>query len=101
MENIKTTEQVTDDQYYEALADSLFHFDQWLNQIQDGDVEDQSEELARFDERYVEFKNGILRQVYQGFDAGFRACYKLFEVLFFDENIKSSESTATTTETTK
>ena len=99
MDNTRMTEQVTEDQYYEALTDSLFHFNEWLGKIEDDKAPDQSENVARFEKRFESYKDGILKQVYMGFDAGFNAAMNMIGILL--EQKESSESTATPTETTK
>ena len=102
MSNTTKTELVTDAQI-EYMLDPVTLFLDTLDQITEGGIypkEKLDEDVKRFCETCPDFKNGILPFIFRGFVLGMERADIIWGNLFEDIK-KSSESTATTTETTK
>ena len=100
MENIKTTER---EDFLDYILDPVTLFMDTLDQVTEGGIypkEKLDEDEKRFCEAYPDFANGILKYIFKGFVLGMERADIIYGNLFSDI-IKSSESTATTTETTK
>lgn len=102
MNNTVKTELVTDDQIDELL-DPVRLFLDTLDQVAEGGIypkEKLEDDTRRFCEACPDYKDGILKYIFQGFVLGMERADIMYGNLFEDIK-KSSESTATTTETTK
>lgn len=100
MNNTVKTER---EEYLDNLLDPINLFMDTLDQIAEGGIlpkEKLDEEVRRFCEAYPDFANGILKYIFQGFVLGLERADIMYGELLEDIK-KSSESTATTTETTK
>ena len=102
MNNTVKTENITDAQI-DYILDPVNLFMDTLDQLVDGGIypkEKLDEDEKRFCEAYPDFANGILKYIFKGFVLGMERADIIWGNLFEDIK-KSSESTATTTETTK
>ena len=100
MSNTMKTEKTTGD-FIDYILDPVTLFADTLDQITEGGIypkEKLEEDVKRFCERYPEYRNGILKYIFQGFVLGMQRADIIYGNLLADIE-KGSD--ATTTETTK
>ncbi len=102
MSNTITTEQ-REDSFLDYILDPVNLFMDTLDQVADGGIypkEKLAEDVSRFSEMYPQYKNGVLKYIFQGFVLGIERADIMYGNLLADIE-KGSDDTETTTETTK